>query len=321
MVAFWNAPTGAQPAEPVVSDTQTWSTAQPDLRFLPNADTRCDGSPNERYVQPGGVNQPWPQRGSSTQPWATIQFAMQQLRPGETGCVQSGTYAESNLKPHQSGTEAMPIAIVADGAVTVQAPDENFIFTFDTNAPTPTIKYWVVEGFIIDKQQHDRPAVQVLGGAGGHAGYIAVRRNVIRNSKASAAVLIRGRATDVLVYDNDIYGHQRWVVNGQDAPVAYTYRSGYGRWDANAVDIQGIQFGSNLASVERIRVELNRMRDNGGDAVQCQGGETSGATQPLSGDPTDIDLVNNRVINTPARMTRPTTPSRRTPSTSSPAGG
>ena len=46
-------------------------------------------------------------------------------------------------------------------------------------------------------------------------------------------------------------------------------------------------------------IRKNSFHDNGEDGVQCQGGETASPQTPLALDPADIDIVDNRVVNTP----------------------
>ncbi len=291
--------TGSAAADPVVDPpaTQVGHAAEPEVGWLTAV------APCSRYVDPANPAAGDTKSGSAAAPWATIGAAMRKLGPGETGCVAAGTYNESNLAPANSGTATRPIALKAQGAVTVIAPNDQSTFLFDTG--TRTLEYWLVEGFSIDKQQRDGPGFQLLAARPGHVRAIAIRNNIIRNGKTSSALLIRGHTTDILVEGNDIAGFQRW--ESQDRrTIGYSgVGNTLGRWDANAISIEAAPpADSGLPSVERVRITRNSLHDNGGDGVQCQGGEGYAREQvpifgPLPFDPLDIDIVDNRVINTP----------------------
>lgn len=289
---------GSAQADPVVNPptAPVGHTATPETNWLAAV------APCSRYVNPANPAADDAKPGTAAEPWDTIGAAMRKLRPGETGCVAAGTYLELGLAPTNSGTAAQPIALRAQGAVTVTAPDNGTTFDFNTN--TRTLGYWLVEGFTIDKQQRDGSAIQTLAVRPGHVRGIAIRNNVIRNGKTASAVLIRGRSTDVVVEGNDISGFQRWESLNRKT-VSYSGNDiALGRWDANAISIEAAPTtDTDRPSVERVRIVRNSLHNNGGDGIQCQGGEGYSRAQvptfgPLPFDPADIDIVDNRVVNT-----------------------
>lgn len=281
------APTGVLglPAGPV------GATAAPDTAWL--AAVR----PCTHYVDTAATNASDANPGTSAQPWKTIRRAVDLLAPGQTGCVRAGTYPEGELRAVNSGTAANPIALRADGPVTIQptapvtaASAQTFVFE---SGSTP-MGYWLLDGFAIDKAQRNGTGVWLLGGGSGLVQRVAVRNTVIRNGKAGSGVLVRGRVTDVLLENNEVTGYARWV---SGSSVSYTEQTGYGRADAHGLSIEGT--GGSTASVERVRAVRNSFHDNGGDGVQCLTDTDGASSTPAPGDPADIDLVDNRIVNTP----------------------
>jgi hypothetical protein len=279
----------ARASRPINPPIQTGALAGPSVGWLSKVGA-C-----KYYVarsENGGSNT---NPGTVTQPWESINKLVTTLQPSETGCVAAGTYTESHLAPTTSGSADKPIALKAQGQVIIAAPDDQV--TFDFSKSSGTLSNWLIEGFTIDKREHGGVGVQMLGSSQGQIKEIALRNNVIRYGRAPAAVLIRGRTTDVLVEGNEIMGFQRYV--GANQPASYHWKSGLGRTDANAISIEAIATADpQKPSIERLRIEHNNLHDNGGDGVQCQGGETVYPKMAFPFDPADIDIVDNRAVNT-----------------------
>jgi hypothetical protein len=233
--------------------------------------------------------------GSSTQPWRTIGRAMGVLQPGQTGCVRTGTYAEANLRFARSGTAAAPIALRAEGAVTVwpTAPATT-ASSFVLDSAAAEVGYWLVEGFTIDKQGQDGAGVYAVTSGSGRVRAVAVRSNLIKDGKGGAGIIVRGRITDAIIESNEVTGFARWTSRSS---VSHVEQAGYGRADAHGLSIEGS--GGSTASVERVLVRRNSFHDNGGDGVQCLTDTDSVGGAARAGDPKDIDLVDNRMVNTP----------------------
>ncbi|HKR49944.1 MAG TPA: hypothetical protein VJT72_10260 [Pseudonocardiaceae bacterium] len=187
-------------------------------------------------------------------------------QPSQTGCVRIGTYAEVNLRFARSGTAAAPIALRAEGAVTIRptAPATT-ASSFVLDSAAAEVGYWLVEGFTIDKQGQD-----------------------------GAGIIVRGRITDAIIESNEVTGFARWTSGSN---VSHVEQAGYGRADAHGLSIEGS--GGSTASVERVLVRRTSFHDNGGDGVQCLTDTDSVGGATRAGDPKDIDLVDNRMVNTP----------------------
>ncbi|MCA1706637.1 MAG: hypothetical protein LC808_26580 [Actinobacteria bacterium] len=229
---------------------------------------------------------------TATTAWRTPAKAVASLQAGQTACVHAGTYDSGTLDPARSGTADAPIALVGapgEARPVLRSVSDRTLLSFG-----PRDAYWVVKGLDLDKNERDGATVQVLGTpastsdpSAGPAHHVAVRNNVIRDSKSGAATLVRHAATDVLVEGNAIYGHHRWE---SGSSVAYSrLSSSYLRADANAVNLEGTA----SAQVARVQVRGNELRDNGGDGIQCLGVDDDAG--PRSNDPADLDAVDNRI--------------------------
>jgi hypothetical protein len=280
---------------------------EPDTAFLGKV-SNCT-----HYVHKNGDNTD----GKSLQTaWRTIAKAMQSLQAGQT--VSNDVYDEGPLVAAHSGTADHPIAVKpAPGASPIiRATSDMSLYDFQADGANPaetSIGYWVVEGFDINKQRHDGAGVRVEGDAAGHAHHIVIRNNRIHDGKSGAAVLVRNRASNVLIDNNHIYEHHRFTLyQNYQKPgqkllrVDYTYNkpnplpSGqtYGRFDAHGVSVESESAANrrNNPSVQQIGIQNNKLYNNGGDGVQCIGANDSGNVA-YNADASDLDLVDNRIEN------------------------
>jgi hypothetical protein len=294
----------AQPAPGLDADVVAGYQAAPDVGFLANV-AACN-----RHVDKNGDDTTGTSLATA---WRTIAKAMQLLQPGQTACVHAGVYDEGPIAAANSGTSQAPIAVTAapgEPRPVVRATTNQSLFDI-TAGPQVSKGYWLIDGFEIDKRQRDGASIRVEGDGGGHAHHVVIRANWIHSGKSGAAVLVRNRATDVLVYNNDINNHHRfelWKNYGTAGAVrhqvdfAYNPPSPlppgftYGRSDANAVNVESESSVLNKTSVERVRLRSNRLYDNGGDGFQCIGANDSGNVS-YEADARDIDLVDNTVRN------------------------
>lgn len=297
---------GPGPAAGLDADVQAGARHAPDIAFLGNV-SGCTHHVHKNGNDTTGT--------SLATAWRTIAKAMQQLRAGQTACVHDDVYDEGPLVAAHSGTLQQPIAIrAAPGASPIiRATTDATLFDFQADAGRGERGYWLVEGFDIDKQRHDGASVRIEGDDGVPAHHVVVRDNRIHHSKGGAAVLVRNRATDVLVDGNHIFEHHRWTLywnyrqQGQKLlRVDYTYNppdplppgQTYGRFDAHGVSVESDTAPSRRAvpSAERIRVQHNKLYANGGDGVQCIGADDDGNVEHAA-DASDVDLVDNRIEN------------------------
>jgi hypothetical protein len=247
-----------------------------------------------KYVAEGGNDTTG--TGELAKAWKTIKVGASKLQQlGETLCVEPGTYHEANIVPAVLGTFTRPTAIKALGnpadvkilpATTSTSGSEDSFFTIVTNA-LPEIGYLLIENFTMDKEKHDGPGFYLLGSGNG-IHHVVIQNNVIMNSKTHG-ITVRGRSHNILIKKNTITGHSRWVLTNKTDPQYTPTSPNHRRFDANAVEIEGTDLPK---SVETVRIEGNIMKNNGGDGVQCLGVKDD---KTYSGDPTDIDILDNRV--------------------------
>jgi len=99
------------------------------------------------YIAPNGSDG---DDGSSTTPWLTIQHAVDNVAPGDTILLRSGTYAGARIE--QSGTAAawITLATAPGAAALINAAGPNnkhdSILEFETWEGDETVAYWLVEG-------------------------------------------------------------------------------------------------------------------------------------------------------------------------------
>jgi parallel beta-helix repeat protein len=73
---------------------------------------------NTFYVDPNGSNS---NSGAQGSPWQTLQFAANQVNPGDTVIVDAGSYAGFDITT--SGTAAAPISFIASAGVNITSPE------------------------------------------------------------------------------------------------------------------------------------------------------------------------------------------------------
>ncbi len=96
--------------------------------------------------------------GSSANPWSSIQFAVNQLQPGDTLSIMEGTYVEEiDLKTN--GTAAAPITIQGIGNVVIDGTD---IYDFAPIFETKGFDYYTFKNLTVNNA---RAAVEVSPGS------------------------------------------------------------------------------------------------------------------------------------------------------------
>ncbi|WNV88049.1 hypothetical protein [Umezawaea sp. Da 62-37] len=309
------------PASATPNGQLTLATPLPGATALPDTAWLAQVQPCTHYVDPAAGTPALPGPGDSgpgtnAQPWQSLGHAAAVLTSGQTACARAGTYAESGVYLANSGTATAPIALRGLSGATVVPPTspstaDRATFQFDASNGR-SLSYWLVEGFTVDKSSGSSADTAARDGAGftvvssgsGAINHVAIRDNVVKNGKAGMGVLVRsvgntggGKVADVLVEGNEVTNFSRWKAS--DGTFHKAWASGRTRMDANALSIEGS--GAVAAeSVARLQAKRNSFHDNGGDAVQCltDNDADTAVTNPL-GDPVDIDLVDNRVVNTP----------------------
>jgi parallel beta-helix repeat protein len=102
--------------------------------------------------------------GSSSNPWLTLQYAVDQVKAGDTIKVESGTYAGCRIGNNgnfnsASGTASNPITLEADSSasVVVDAAGPNNYHGSDIEVEnfSSTVQYWVINGIECEKSTSD----------------------------------------------------------------------------------------------------------------------------------------------------------------------
>lgn len=282
--------------------------------------------PCNKYVKfvdvEGGVNAG---DGSVGNPWQSLKRAFAQAQAGDFVCVEGGVYRENHLVPTNSGTWENPITFLTTGEFLLK-PDlrpgqeteaSKPVFDFST---TGSLGYWAIDRFPMDRQGQDGPGVQLLGAKGqasdrGEVHHIIVQNTKISNGKAGSGILVRGRVHNVLLRANIVENFQRWYNPSTNSYAPTRLNDGYFRNDAHGIALEGMprdwqdpentpqdpNSPATQASVERIYIDRNTFINNGGDGLQCLGAAQDDAVATPS-DPLNIDIVDNKVLNT-ARTT------------------
>src|SRR6266404_8992604 len=107
----------------------------------------CDAAlANAFYVATSG-NDANP--GSQGQPWLTLQHAVDNINPGDTILVESGTYAGCRIG--HSGQQGAPCTLKADSGANVLVNAPGPVNRHNSNIEVElfgdTVRYWVIDGF------------------------------------------------------------------------------------------------------------------------------------------------------------------------------
>ncbi len=288
--------------------------------------------PCDKYVAssntPGGSP-----TGSGTigDPIRSLKYAIETAQPGDTICVQAGTYQENHFVPKRSGTYDQPIQVIAQpGPVTIipdpSNPTEANKSVFDFSDNERPIGYWGIDSFTIQRElngvHYDAPPIQLAGLKSAaqqqQAGqpenavhHLSIQNITMSGGKGSAGVLLRGRVHDVLMRNIKVQDFHRWTLHSDRTVASYSsVNDNYGRFDTHGIAIEGVkqpwqnypasspqdpQPAPTYASVERISIEKSHFLNNGGDGVQCLGADPYEA-MPTQSDPKDIDMVDNKIV-------------------------
>lgn len=250
----------------------------------------------------GGIVGP---RNGTTEKWKTINYGVSRLQPGNTLCVENGTYAEPPIRPTFSGNPTQPITVralnVHGATITPTASTTVTAHQFHFDNYPASFGYWVIDGFKMDLQQRNGAGVYFNGNTN-PIHHMTIRNNQILNSKSGGVIYFDWRVSDVYLRNNIISGHSRWGVlqpGGGFADIQYTKTTpSHERIDSNGITLQGAIVNDGTApSIQRVRIEGNTLQNNGGDGVQRLGANDDSTTKYVS-DPSDIDIVDNKMMNT-----------------------
>lgn len=149
--------------------------------------------------------------GSEAAPWGTIQNAVENVVPGDTILLQSGTYAGARIE--MSGTEDAWITIKsAPGAsVLINSPGPNnrheSNLEFETWEGNETVAYWVVDG--LEVANAPNWGIDMRGSEENHSHDFIIRNNRVHQNglESGTTGIFAAFVDDIIVEGNESYGN------------------------------------------------------------------------------------------------------------------
>jgi parallel beta-helix repeat protein len=195
--------------------------------------------------------------GSEGSPWLTIQYAVDNVQPGDLILVHAGTYAGARIE--LSGTAVAPITLRANNGETVliNRPGPNNKHDSNLELETwegdETVAYWVIEGLEVA----DAPnwGIDMRGSDVAHSHHITIRGNSVHDNgwDGGTTGIFAAFTDDVTIEANESYHngeHGIYVNNSSDR---FTIRGNTVHDNANS------------------GIHLNGDLESGGDGVMTDG--------------------------------------------------
>jgi hypothetical protein len=130
--------------------------------------------------------------GTEAQPFRNITRGVQDLKPGDTLYVKSGTYAESLINTIPGGTSwSAPVTVAAypGHTVTLKPASGGNVLRFQGSST----RYIVIDGLILDGANVQYETVKITyGSASGAAHHIRIQNGQIRNAPAQGILTSHG---------------------------------------------------------------------------------------------------------------------------------
>jgi len=172
------------------------------------------------YVDPNGSDS---DDASLTTPWLTIQHAVDNIAPGDTILLQSGTYAGARME--RSGTAAAWITLAAAPGATVliNTPGPNnkhdSILEFETWEGAETVAFWLVDG--LEVAAAPNWGIDLRGSEGNHSHHFIIRNNQVHDNGLSSGKsgIFTGFVDSIIVEGNESYAngeHGLYLSNSGD---------------------------------------------------------------------------------------------------------
>ena len=149
--------------------------------------------------------------GSSGAPWETIQHAVDNVGPGDTIYVRTGTYLGARIEA--SGTPAdwitLKAAPGADVLLNAPGPDNkrDSILEIETWEGDGTVAYWIIEG--LEVAGADDWGIDVRGTALNHSHHFIIRGNDVHHNgiPTTSTGIFTAFVDDVTVENNESYNN------------------------------------------------------------------------------------------------------------------
>jgi len=193
--------------------------------------------------------------GSEQAPWRTIQHAVEQMTPGDTVLIKSGTYDGARLE--NSGVADGPLTLKAAPGATViingPGPQNKHQSALEIENWDTPVAYWIIEG--LEVTGAPGWGIDIRGGEDNHAHHITVRSNHVHNNGLGAGRtgIFAAFTDDVLIENNETHHngeHGIYVNNSSDRFIIRNNRSHH---NANC------------------GIHLNGDADMGGDGIMSDG--------------------------------------------------
>ena len=164
--------------------------------------------------------------GSDANPWRTIQFAVDQVAPGDTILVRSGTYAGFRIEKSGAAEAWITLKAAPGAEVLINKPGPNN--KHDSNIEVETwegdgvVAYWIIEGFEVANAPNW--GIDLRGNDQNHSHHIIVRGNTVHHNGVASGKsgIFTAFVDDVLIENNESYAngeHGIYHSNSGDNPV------------------------------------------------------------------------------------------------------
>jgi hypothetical protein len=224
----------------------------------------CNVAPAAQfYVSTTGSNSA---AGTASAPWRTLQFAADQVGPGDRVTVRPGDYAGFHLDI--SGTAAAPIEFFAEPGVLVNQP--NPVRT-DHGINLENASYVTVDGFAVTGM--NRAGVRSVGVDGStFASHVTIRNVHSYNNQYWG--ILTGFVNDLVIENNETSGsaveHGIYVSNSGDRPIIRNNQS-WGN-DKNGIHVNGDADLGGDGIISNALISGNVIYDNGSGRQSGLGG-------------------------------------------------
>ncbi|MBN2007421.1 MAG: right-handed parallel beta-helix repeat-containing protein [Anaerolineae bacterium] len=228
------------------------------------------------YVDPSGSDGTGD--GSIGSPWRTIQHAVEQLQPGDTALVRSGTYAGARLE--NSGTAAGYLTLKAAPGATViingPGPQNTHQSALEVENWDTPVAYWIIEG--LEVTGAPGWGIDVRGGEYAHAHHIVVRGNHVHDNGSSGqrTGIFAAFTDDVLIENNDTHNNTEHGIYVNNSSDRFVIRNNVSHHNANCgIHLNGDADMGDDGTMSDGQVTGNTIYDNGtgGSGINMDGVE------------------------------------------------
>lgn len=232
--------------------------------------------------------------GSKDAPWATLQYAADNVMPGDSVVVMPGGYAGFHLQTSGLAGQSITFAAQPGARIVARNANTNDAINIENWDSPPPIGHVVIEGFTLDgdsfpgvleaenpdtTQLRPRTGIRIVGTDGGSFAHdIVVRNNVISNCRMWG--ILTGHVQDILIEGNECSGsrveHGIYHSNSGDRATIRGNILHHNR--ANGLHMNGDISAGGDGIISDCLVENNVIYQNGtggGSGINCDGVQSS----------------------------------------------